>query len=241
MARIVVITGASKGIGRAIALRLLKEGFTILGIARDFSNFPSKHRRFHHVSLDLSDLERLSAHLNRLSREHPRVDAVICNAGRGHFGELEQFSYDEIRSFIDLNFVSHAYVARAFLPAMKRRGKGDLVFIGSEAGLYGTQKGTLYCASKFALRGFAQALRQECAASGVRVSIVNPGMVRTSFFNGLNVSHGKEEENFLLPEEIAEAVVMVLSRRQGTVFDEINVTPLKKVVRFRRVSMRGRP
>ena len=79
----------------------------------------------------------------------------------------------------------------------------------------------------------AQALRQECAASGVRVSIINPGMVRTGFFDRLGVGPGKEKGNFLLPEEIAEAVVMVLSRRHGVVFDEINMTPLKKAVRFR--------
>ena len=233
MSRTVVVTGASKGIGRAISLRLLEEGYTVLGIARSFGTFPLRNRRFTHFSIDLSDLEKLPIHLNKLSGKYPRVDAVVCNVGRGHYGELEQFSYHDIRSFMDLNFASHAYMVRAFLPAMKKRKKGDFVFIGSEAGLYGTQRGTLYCASKFALRGFAQALRQECAASGVRVSIINPGMVRTGFFDRLGVGPGKEKGNFLLPEEIAEAVVMVLSRRHGVVFDEINMTPLKKAVRFR--------
>ena len=65
---------------------------------------------------------------------------------------------------------------------MKKIGKGDVIFIGSEAALNGSRKGTIYCASKFALRGFAQALRDECSKSSIRVTIINPGMVKTGFF-----------------------------------------------------------
>ncbi|MCZ6795808.1 MAG: SDR family NAD(P)-dependent oxidoreductase, partial [Planctomycetota bacterium] len=97
----------------------------------------------------------------------------------------------------------------------------------------GKRQGAVYCASKFALRGFAQALREECAASGVRVTIVNPGMVRTGFFDDLDFAPGEEPANYVLPEDVAEVVAAVLSMRRETVVDEINLSPLKKVVRFR--------
>jgi NADP-dependent 3-hydroxy acid dehydrogenase YdfG len=117
---------------------------------------------------------------------------------------------------------------------MKERGRGDILFIGSEVALSGGRRGAVYSASKWALRGFAQTLRDECARRGVRVSVVNPGMVRTTFFDDLHFSPGDEEANAVLPEEVAEVVAMILSSRQGTVFDEIDLSPLKKVLKFKK-------
>ena len=113
-----------------------------------------------------------------------------------------------------------------------RQPRGNLVFIGSEAALQGKRKGAIYCASKFALRGFAQALRQECSRSGVAVSLINPGMVQTPFFDRLDFAPGGDETNYILPQDVAQSVAMVLASRAGTVFDEIHLTPLKHVVQF---------
>ena len=101
--------------------------------------------------------------------------------------------------------------------------------MGSEAGLRGSRRGSVYCASKFALRGFAQALREECAASGIRVTIINPGMVLTPFFDDLDFGPGPEPANYVLPEDIADLVTSILSTRSGTVFDEVDVSPLKRL------------
>lgn len=231
--RKVVVTGASAGIGRAICLRLLQDGHRVVGLARDFRKFGSKKDRFHPVEVDLSDLESLPGSLKELAREHDDVDALVCNAGRGQFGSLEEFSYRQIRSLVDLNFTSQAYVARAFLPRMKERRRGDILFMGSEAALSGGRRGAVYSASKSALRGFAQTLRDECARSRVRVCLINPGMVRTGFFDDLHFSPGDEDVNAVLPEEVADVVAMVLSSRPGTVFDEIDLSPLKKVLKFK--------
>ena len=115
---------------------------------------------------------------------------------------------------------------------MKQRGSGNIVFMGSEAALAGGKRGAVYSAAKFGLRGLAQALRQECAASGLRVSIINPGMVQTEFFNELDFRPGESSNNYILPDDVALAVQMILEARQGTVFDEINLSPQKKVIRF---------
>lgn len=233
MSRKALVTGASSGIGRAVALRLIDQGHTVIGLARDFGKLGREDTRLHPVSLDLSDLGALPEKLRTLTGEHPDVDAVVCCAGRGQFGSLEEFSYEQIRSLVDLNFVSQAYVVRAFLPSLKKQGRGDLVFIGSESALSGGRRGAVYTASKAALSGFARALREECARSGVRVSVIHPGMVRTEFFEGLPFAPGEDPANYLLPEEVAEVVVQILNARAGAVFDEIHMSPLKKVLRFR--------
>ncbi len=232
----VLVTGASSGIGRAICEKLLAEGHHIIALSRDFAKFPCNHPHFTPHPIDLADLDRLPPRLKDLAAAYPRLDALVLNAGIGRFGNLEQFSYDQIRTLIDLNFTSHAFIARTFLPQLKKAGRGHLIFTGSEAALTGTQKGSLYCAAKFALRGFAQALRAETARAGLRVTLVNPGMVRSAFFDELDFHPGEDPENFILPEDVAEIIIHALSARDGTVIDEINLSPKKKVINFDRQS-----
>ena len=239
MPRKVLVTGASSGIGRAICETLLESDHQVVGLARDFGKFQCANPRFIAHALDLSDLEALPGRLRDLVAAHPGIDALICSAGQGRFGDLEQFSYAQIRAAIDLNFTSHAFVVRALLPILKQDGRGDLIFIGSEAALRGTQKGSVYCAGKFALRGFAQALREENARAGVRVCIVNPGMVRTPFFDQLDFAPGDDPSNYILPEDVAGAVSMILAARAGTVFDEINLSPQKRVIEFNKEKKKG--
>ena len=229
--RTVLVTGASKGIGRAICLQLLAAGHSVIGLARDFSNIPMQPN-FHPQTIDFSDIANLDRQLGALVKRYPQTDAIVLNAGRGQFGSLEEFSYRQIQALVDLNFTSQAFVVRAFLPVMKRRKAGDLLFIGSEAALSGGRRGAVYSASKAALRAFAQALRDECARSNIRVCVINPGAVRSAFFDDLHFRPGTAPENAILPAEVAAAVAHVLTARQGVVFDEINLSPLKKVLHF---------
>jgi 3-hydroxy acid dehydrogenase/malonic semialdehyde reductase len=232
--RTILISGASAGIGRATAEQLLADGHRIIGIARDFGKCDIASPNFKAVEMDLGNIKALPDQLPELARQHPEVDAIINCAGQGRFGSLEEFSYKQIYKLMDLNFTSHAFVCRAFLPQLKQLSHSNIVFIGSEAALEGTQKGSIYCAGKFALRGFAQALRQECSGSGVHVSIVNPGMVKTGFFDQLNFSHGEDAANYIEVGDVAAAIKMILDSRPGTVVDEINLSPLKKVVSFKK-------
>ena len=228
----VLVTGASSGIGRAVCEKLLADGHSTIGIARDLGKFPCDHARYQAHAIDLAALDELPEHLKALVAAYPALDALILNAGVGRFGALEQFSYSQIRALIDLNFTSHVFVARAFLPTLKKAGRGHLVFMGSEAALAGTAQGSLYCAAKFALRGLAQALRAECARAGIRVTLVNPGMVQSPFFDELDFRHGPASDNYILPEDVAEVIVQALTARDGIVLDEINLSPQKKVIEF---------
>ena len=238
--RTLVVAGASSGIGRSIVERQLDAGMRVIGIARDFSSGPDRGESFVPIELDLANLETAADRLSALSRKYPEVTGIICSAGRGRFGSLEEFSYADIRSLMDLNFTSQAYVIRAFLPNLKRNGRGDIIIIGSEAALTGGARGAVYSASKSALRALAKSLRAEGAASGVRVTIINPGMVRTDFFETLDFEPGPDPDNFIEPEDVAQAVGSALDTRTGTVVDEINLSPLKKVIRKKNPRVPGR-
>ncbi|MCG8413961.1 MAG: SDR family NAD(P)-dependent oxidoreductase [Pseudomonadales bacterium] len=227
----VIVTGASSGIGLEISRQLLDAGFHVHGVARDFTQSELQHKNFCATEIDMADTEGLPEKMKSLIKtiELP-IRALVNNAGIGRMGYLEQLSAADIRQVMAVNFLSHVLVTKAVLPTMKQQsGVSDILFMGSEAGLRGTQQGSIYCASKFAIRGFAQALREECAKSAVKVTLINPGAVRTEFFDELGFEPGDHAENAIVAEDIAELVLSVLSLRAGTVVDEINLSPLKQV------------
>jgi len=228
----ILVTGSSSGIGLALCHKLLQEGHEVVGIARRQQELT--HPAFTAISIDLGDLDALPQALDNFRRAHGPFSGLVCNAGRGHFGDLEQFSYAQIRALIDLDFTSQAFLARALLPDMKKSKSGHIVFTGSEAALRGTQKGSVYCAAKFALRGFAQALREETARHGIRITLVNPGMVRSSFFDTLDFQPGAGDEHAIEPEDVAHIIAQALAARDGTVVDEINISPQKKLIDFKK-------
>ena len=242
MRRSLLVTGATSGIGRAISDAALARGHRVVGVGRDWAKSGAPHPELVREKLDLADLDALPDALNSLGRRHPDIDALVCCAGAGRFGHLEEISYSQIRELMDLDFTAQAFCARAFVPAFKRAGAGDLVFIGSEAALRGSRQGSVYCAAKFALRGFAQALRAECAAAGVRVALVNPGMARTPFFADLGFAPGPAPEHALDPATVAAAVLHALEAPPGACIDEINLSPLKHAIEFtKRRPQDGKP
>jgi NADP-dependent 3-hydroxy acid dehydrogenase YdfG len=232
--RTVLVTGASSGIGRAIAEKLLEQGHIVIGVSRDCEKFTRQMDNFSAIQLDLSQLNELPVKIQQLQQTFPDIDAVVFCAGIGRFGSLEEFSYIQIEALMNLNFTSQVYLTKALLPALKSKAGSDLIYIGSEAALKGSRKGSIYCASKFALRGFTQALREECGKSNVKVCLINPGMVKTAFFESLTFEPGDHDSNSISPEDVATAVSYVLESRVQIVIDEINLSPLNKVVKFKK-------
>lgn len=230
--RHILITGSSSGIGRATAQKLLEAGAVVYGIARNHEKFQPDTKRYKPLTIDVTDLKVLPGQLSDLLATQPEIDGLISNAGYGSFEGLENFSPEQIYSYINDNLTSHLVVTRCLLPHFKTKNRGDVIFIGSEAALEGGKKGSLYCATKFGLRGFSQSIRQESANKNIRVTLINPGMVRTSFFDDLNFQPGDDDENAIEPTDIADIIINILSMRSGTVVDEINLTPQKKVITF---------
>ena len=208
--RTILVSGASSGIGRAIARQLLKAGHRVVGISRNCQRFTHPHPEFSSIQLDLSRLADIPDAVKQLLADYPDLDAVIFAAGYGRFGGLEQFSYQQIEALITVNFTAQVFLTKALLPVLKQKPHSNLIYIGSEAALQGSRNGTIYCAGKFALRGFTQALRDECGRSSVRVSLINPGMTATAFFDTLSFSPGKQPANALQADDIADAVCYIL-------------------------------
>jgi len=232
--RTILVTGASSGIGRACAVSLLNQGHNVIGLSRNCAQFTHTHPRFSSVECDLSDLTALADNIKRISKQFPSIDGIVFSAGKGQFSSLEEFSYPQIQELMNLNFISQSFLAKGLLPDLKRKPLADLVFIGSEAALAGSRKGSIYCASKFAIRGFSQALRDECAKSSVRVSLINPGMVKTDFFQCLNFEPGEHHSQHLVAEDVANAVSYIINARAGIIIDEINLNPANHVIQFKK-------
>ncbi len=238
--RIVLVTGHSKGIGNAITHRLLEHGHGVVGVSRSSTD---SHDNLHQVSTDLADLKNIASLgelLSETAQPFPAsnpdinllqsIDAVVCNAGVGKFGALENFSIEQIEHNLRLNLVSPLAVVRTLMPYLKTKARSDIVFIGSESGLQAGRFGSIYSAAKFGLRGAAQSLRTECANANCHVGIVNPGMVRTDFFSNLSFEPGQAEQHALHANQVADAVMSLLQAADNAVVEEITLRPLQHVV-----------
>ena len=230
--RKILVTGSSDGIGRSISKYLLNEGAKVIGIARNHEKFDPTSDNYFKYNVDVSSMEDLPKKISGIIKDHKDIDGFVSNAGFGKFGNIETFSSKEISNYISTNLSSHIIITNKLLPHLKSINKGNIIYIGSESSLKGSKNGSLYSATKFGLRGFSQSVRDAASSKNIHVTLINPGMVRTSFFNNHDFMPGDDPSNAIEPDDIAKIVINILSIRNGTVIDEINLSPLKKVIKF---------
>lgn len=225
----ILIAGSSSGIGRAIAEKVLQENNRVIGLARHRQTFA--HDYYITYKIDFSKINELETHFKTISQEHAKIDALICSVGFGDFAFVEQFSVQRMQHLLNVNFLSQAILIKTFLPKFKRQGYGKIILIGSECALEGQKQGAMYCASKFALRGFAQSLRKECVANNVAVTLINPGFVATPFFEALEFAPAEGEEFSIQAEQIASLISTIMNEKNNCVYEEINLQPMKKAIK----------
>lgn len=225
-----LITGASHGIGAAIAEQLIVQQCLVTGLSRTAPGTTAISNGMKHQHIDFSLIEKLPTQLKNIHQQTGRLDILVCNAGYGRFGSLEEFSTSQIREMIDVNLTSQILVMREFIPAMKASGRGHIIIMGSESAIQGGKKGAVYAATKFALRGFSQSIREECSGNGIAVTLINPGMVKTGFFDALDFAPGENPDSHLQASDVAKAVIGALQSRPGCCINEINLSALKKVI-----------
>lgn len=195
MTRRVLITGCSSGIGLALARRLAVEGWQVLATLRDLSQLPSVPKGVEFLPLDLADSNAISTLAARIDS----LDALIDNAGYGLVGPFSSYSLAQMQEQLQVNFLGPAQLTQALLPALRSRG-GRIVVMSSMAGETGLPFNSFYCASKFALEGWAESLAHELPAQGVQIALVEPGGHRTRFGTnlrwgaGLDSLHAAEEQ-----------------------------------------------
>ena len=224
-----IITGSTSGIGKAITTSLLSQNYKILGIARNHEKFnPEDSANYEKLTCDLSNTKEVQKLCKTLSKTKPTPDLLILSAGSGYFAALEEMSSEKIINNLNLNLLTNIFLVKAVLPGMKKRRSGKIIFIGSEAALKGKKQGSVYCAGKAALRAFSESLREETANSGIAVSIINPGMVDTPFFDQLKFKPKDGDGESLNTEHVVEAIDAILKLPRGAVIDEINLSPQRK-------------
>ncbi len=228
-----MVTGVSSGIGRAVAQTLVELECRVVGMARDLRKVALDNPLLACHGLDLIDLDQAAALTRRLCKEH-RFDYFVHCAGSGLFGSIEQFSVRQIDDYVTSHLTSALVLSHHIVPAMRKQASGRIIFIGSESALDAGKKGTLYSSVKFGLRGLALSLRKDCGKDGIGVSLINPGMVRTPFFDRQNFHPGPDPSNAIAAQDIADAVVHVLRSSPNIVFDEINLSPRNRSIAFKK-------
>jgi NAD(P)-dependent dehydrogenase (short-subunit alcohol dehydrogenase family) len=179
-----LVTGSSRGFGRAICDAVLARGEPLVATARggEFTDsFEREHPEALAIPLDVTDPAQARTAVERAVERFGRIDVVVNNAGYGHFGAVEELSDDELREQFEVNLFGLLNVTRAALPVLRRQRSGHLVQMSSLNGIEGMVGGAYYCASKFAVEGLSESLAAEVAHLGIKVTIVEPGPHHTSF------------------------------------------------------------
>lgn len=225
-----IVAGSSSGIGRAICKRLFDLNKSVLGLARDHSKFQPETDLYTTHQIDFSKIEPLEASLKTLLSQMDDLELIVCSAGYGIFKNVEEFSAAEMENLLHVNFLGQAILIKTFLPLLKRKRGGKIIVIASECALKGSRSASMYAASKFALRGFCQSLRDECKSANVAVTVINPGLVNTPFFDKLGFKPGEATQNSIQPEQVAEQVIGVIQTKNNCVVEEINLQPMSSAV-----------
>ena len=229
--KVAFITGASRGIGKAIAIALAKAECDVVLLARNESELDEVAHECSNfkvtalpISCDLTNEDELVLAINKAYLKYPKIDFVINNAGVGTFEPVEEVSTKTFDWIMDTNVRANFILYREFASRMKAEKAGHLLSIASDVSKRTFANGSIYCASKYAQDAFSNAVRKELRPFGIKVSVIYPGIVDT-YFN--NSKPGDEDyKNYLKPEDIAASVLHVLSAPKHVVIDELVIHPL---------------
>ncbi|HJY27830.1 MAG TPA: SDR family NAD(P)-dependent oxidoreductase [Pyrinomonadaceae bacterium] len=254
-ARTAVVTGAAAGIGRAIAVSLARRGCNLAladidevgltgtsELTREYGVRVSRHR------LDVADRVAVAAFPEVVAADHSGVDVLVNNAGVAVGGTFEQVVDEDFEWLFEINFWGVVRMTRAFMPLLRASDDARIVNLSSAYGLIAPPEQTAYSASKFAVRGFSEALRHELEGSGIGVSVVHPGGIATSIAEKARVPagisdeeierrHAKYRKLLRLPPEIAgETIVRGIERRQPRILIGSDAKTISVIARLFPVS-----
>ena len=229
--RVAVVTGGSKGIGRGIAEALLAEDAAVFLTARHgeqvtatVTEFQRQHGdRVAGQAGDVRRFDEVEQFMNAAAEQFGGIDILVNNAGMGVFAPVAEMSLDDWHAIIETNLTGVFYCCKAGIPHLKRRGGGYIINISSLAGKNAFPGSTAYCASKFGLNGFSEALMQEVRYDGIRVSYIMPGSVETAF--GGDDRQARKRDWALRPEDVAQVVVDLLRHPGRSLPSRVEIRP----------------
>lgn len=225
--QVAIVSGASRGIGQAIALLLALQGAKVVAVSRSEQELADLTQKTGGLGIvaDISDEIDARHVIDETLRQFGRLDILVCNAGVGSFAELEQFSAAEWDRIFDTNVKGTFLLCKAAVPHFKAQKKGHIVGITSDVARRTFAHGTAYGASKFAQDAVLASLRKEVRPHGVKVSTIYPGLVDT-YFNDTTPGSPEAEKTHLRPADVAQAVRYVLEAPVHVVVDELMLHPL---------------
>ena len=220
-----LLTGASSGIGRAIARILPELGYTVFGIGRSFPQDMPPSPSFHPVCLDLTKTKELAARIRALRKEISFF-LLINNAGVGYFGPHEELNPEKIHEMTTVNLEVPMLLAQLLLRDLKKNG-GMMINISSVTAKKSSPHGCAYGATKAALTAFSASLFDEVRKYGVRVAAVHPDMTRTRFYRNADFTADPAEDASLSAQEVASAVRFLLTAPPDCAVTDITLQPQK--------------
>ena len=229
--QVVVVTGASKGLGAAIAARLAQAGCSLALVARseqELDKLADQLTCEHGViaqgfACDLSNSQAVLDLAKQITHSFGRIDVLINNAGLGFYKPFLEHSVAEHEAIIDVNIKAAVHFSYGVLPQMIERQSGQIINIASDVSHRPQPNMAVYSASKFALRGFSLSLLREVKEHGIKVGLLNPGIIDTCFNN--NVPGNQNAKDALQPDSVAEVVLQMITQPQFQLIDELTLHP----------------
>jgi len=229
--RVALVTGGSRGIGRAIALRLAGLGAAVAICGRDLEALEATAAELGQAAAkvlaqtaDVTRAEEVARLVEKVEAKLGPIAILVNNAGIGLFGPAHEKTEAEWDRVLNSNLKSVFLVSRAVAPSMIREGRGDIINISSLAGRNAFAGGGIYCASKWGVQGLSACMAEDLREHGIRVSVICPGSVATEFSGRGPKDAGKA----LKAEDVAHAVAAVVTQSAGSFMSEIQVRPLRK-------------
>ena len=227
-----IVTGASRGIGAAFVTSLIKKGAKVYGLARSLDALNKLQdqlgNNFTPVRMDITDRDNLEEWVSRTFSDDHLPDVLINNAGSGYFGKIDEMGSEQWRGMIDTNINGIYDLTSRIVPLMKKNTKSShIINIGSILGTLGNPEMSGYCATKFAVRGFSEALFKELRYDNIKVTCLNPGSIQTDFFEDAGVT---PHNHMLQPADIADMLIHILETPDNMLINEITMRPLNPKV-----------
>ena len=234
MEKIALVTGSSSGIGLETSLALARNGFYTFATMRDLKKsekikekIETENLTMEILELDVDDDQSVNTAVKAILEKKERIDVLENNAGYGMWGTVEDVSMNEFKEQFETNFFSIIRLIQKVSPVMRKQGSGTMINVSSVAGRIGFPVSPAYISSKFALEGLSESLRFELMPFGVNVVIIEPGVIKTNFFNSMKLSEKSQKDSVY--KDITEKVIsgVKMMAEMGTDPKEVANTIIK--------------
>ncbi len=235
MGKVALVTGSSSGIGLETVLALARDGYETFASMRDVSKSAEleyaakkENLKIKILELDVDKEKSIVLAIEKISSEHGRLDVLVNNAGYGQFGCTEDVSIKDFRNQFETNFFSIVRIIQEVSPIMRKQKSGIIVNISSVVGKIGLPGSPAYISAKFALEGFSECLRYELGQFGIKTTLIEPGVIKTNFYNSMKISESKTDPKYKkLTDHILAGLKMM--SEMGTAPSQVAETIMKAI------------